>query len=485
MSFRAEVQTLDLVVRGGRVLVSDSSDKYALEPLDVGVRGGVIASLSPRSKALRGSVEVDATGCIVAPGFINGHTHSYSACEPGLAADAPLDVLIPRARALVGGLAEDAHYVAAHRHAEIMLASGITTLLDQPAQGLANPHSVTRAYRDVGIRAYVAPMVSDLPYEGWLPGTESRHSEREAAATEPFSGSSATDEILNAVQGFVVEWSGAPGLVSPALGPFAPGVCSDRLLVGLGEIAARHDLPMHTHMAEAQWQATGGGLVRRLHRLGLLRPSFSMAHGVWIDQEGIGLLGDAGASVVHNPLSNLMLGNGIAPVSSFKAAGVGIALGTDGLNCGCTADFFEHMRLAVAVHRPSNSDWRSWHGASEVLRWATSGGAKALGASGFLGQIREGYRADLVVHRPVDSGIEDPDAAITSFVYTGSARGVRDVIVDGQVRIRNSGANTRNNDTVVLGRIDTSAPPRGTALTTARRRAQMDEWSNTCGSNGF
>jgi 5-methylthioadenosine/S-adenosylhomocysteine deaminase len=251
-----------------------------------------------------------------------------------------------------------------------------------------------------------------------------------------------TAAILAGVEEFVTTWLGTAGLVTPALGPFAPGVCSDPLLQGLGELSRRHKLPMHTHLAEARWQADhsvrdqGKRLVRRLDDLGLLSPTFSMAHAVWLEDDEIGLLAQSGASVVHNPLSNMMLGSGTAPIARLRAAGVGVALGTDGPNCGCVTDFFEHMRLSVAVHRPQHMNWREWATARDALTWATEGGAQALGLADDLGHIRIGYRADLVVHQGDRQRTLDSDAAITSFVYTGSASEVRHVIVDGRSLIR-------------------------------------------------
>jgi 5-methylthioadenosine/S-adenosylhomocysteine deaminase len=430
--------SLELLIKGGRVLVSGSDGKMHLAPRNIGVADGRIVLMEGHHHQPRAAVVLDVSGMLVTPGFVNAHTHSYAATSPGMGADAPLDVLIPAAREQVGTQSAEDRYSAARGLAMSLLRSGVTTVLDQPAQGVTAPFSTAQAYHDVGMRAFVAPMVSDLPYDQWL-----EHRGLSAAAdarSGPANGR--TEDLLSEVEGFVSSWLEQSDLVRPALGPFAPGVCSDPLLRGLGDLAARYGLPMHTHLAEAKWQAEqalrthGKRLVRRLADLELLGPTFSMAHGIWLDDEEVRLLGGANVTVVHNPLSNLMLGNGIAPVRRLRAAGVGIALGSDGLNCGCVTDFFEHLRLSVAVHRPGHDKWQEWHRAQEALAWATEGGARALGLAGEVGQIRLGLRADLVVHRGSRQHALDSDAALTSLVYTGAAADVLHVLVDGHLRVK-------------------------------------------------
>lgn len=422
---------LDLTIEGGTLLLEGPGRRWNFRSADVGVKNGVIEIIAPDLSAHLASERIDAVGATVTAGFFNGHAHSYSACSAGSAADSPLEELIPRARRQAGSLSEEQQYSSAARHAQIMLKAGVTTVVDQPAQGIANPSPVAEAYRDAGIRAFVAPMVLDQSYENWLPS-------RVDTSFLPKMGSS-TEKILSDVLGFVETWSKSDDLVTPAVGPFAPGMCSDELLAGLAEMSQKYQVPFHTHLAEADWQSgrakkDGESLVMRLARLGALSARASMAHSIWIDDLDIQVLSESGATVVHNPLSNLMLGSGIAPIPKLLSAGVNIALGSDGLNCGCVADFFQHMRLAVAVHRPNERDWSVWHGAHDALSWATYGGACGVGRGSDLGKIQVGYQADLVVHRP--STQFDVDNDVTSFVYLGSSEHVSDVVVGGRYLVR-------------------------------------------------
>jgi guanine deaminase len=156
------------------------------------------------------------------------------------------------------------------------------------------------------------------------------------------------------------------------------------------------------HLAESKVQAVSGikrygtTLTRHVDALGLLGPNFTGAHSVWLDDEDLKVLRDKGASVAHNPSSNLRLGSGIAPLRRMLDLGIAVGIGTDGSATSDNQNIFAAMRAAAYVSRIVEPDPDRWVGSWEVLRAATIGGAQVLGMDKTIGRVAPGYRADLV-----------------------------------------------------------------------------------------
>ncbi|MEM7614090.1 MAG: amidohydrolase family protein, partial [Pseudomonadota bacterium] len=139
----------------------------------------------------------------------------------------------------------------------------------------------------------------------------------------------------------------------------------------------------------------GTSLTAHLDALGLLSPRFSGAHGVWLSEPEAGLLAQHGAGICHNPLSNLRLGSGIAPVRKLADAGVTLGVGTDASNTSDGQNMFEAMRLAATLSRAQTADPAQWITTREAFRMATEGSARLLGLDR-VGRIAPGWAADLL-----------------------------------------------------------------------------------------
>ena len=208
---------------------------------------------------------------------------------------------------------------------------------------------------------------------------------------------------LEACRKIVTGWAIDRDQVRVGLGPTIPHHCSDEFLTGCRDLAKEFGLGIQMHVAESKVQAVvgpkryGTTLVGHLDRLGMLGPHFTAAHGIWLDDEDMKRLGDKGASVAHNPGSNLKLGSGIAAVRKLLSAGVNVAVGTDGTLSSDNRNMFEAMRLACFVSRVHSFDVSAWLDSREALTAATESGAKALGFGGRLGRLAKGYLADIVV----------------------------------------------------------------------------------------
>ncbi len=176
-------------------------------------------------------------------------------------------------------------------------------------------------------------------------------------------------------------------------------------------------------------------VIRHLNALGVLGPRTILAHCVHVDDHEIALMAKTGTHVVLNPMSNLKLASGFAPVPVMQAAGINLTLGTDGPISGNDMDMFLAMRLTATLHKATSGDAAAVS-AGDVLHMATLNGARALGAENRLGSIEVGKAADFIlvdISAPHAVPMFDP---ISHLVYAASKSDVRDVFVAGRAVMR-------------------------------------------------
>jgi len=183
----------------------------------------------------------------------------------------------------------------------------------------------------------------------------------------------------------------------------------------------------------AGYQRYGRSLAAHMDGLGLVNDRFTVAHGVWLDDDDMKRLGDRGASVAHNPGSNMRLGSGFADVRGMLNAKVNVAIGTDGANCSDNQNVYEAIRLTSFASKVQGPDHESWVTTEEALKAATEGGARALGLAGQIGRIAPGYKADLVfldLHHINWIPVNDP---VNQIVHGEDGNAVNSVMVGGRM----------------------------------------------------
>ena len=254
-------------------------------------------------------------------------------------------------------------------------------------------------------------------------------------------------------------------LITPGFGPHSVyDLGPDRL----GELAAAAKdagAIIHVHLEETSGEraqvldAHGRSATQVLSDAGVLEQPTVAAHGVWLDQSDLGLLAEAGSAVVHCPMSNLKLGSGIADVAAWRRAGVGVALGTDGVASNDNLNMWEDLRMAALLMRGSTHDPGAIS-AADALAIATTGGASAIGLDD-VGVLREGVWADVTrvdLHRPEFApGVEGD--LLSNLVWAGSAQAVTDVWVAGRQVVEDGTVTT-----VDLGEVMTKARQTGQRL---------------------
>jgi guanine deaminase len=225
------------------------------------------------------------------------------------------------------------------------------------------------------------------------------------------------------------------------IAPTIPLHCSDEITIGAHRLAREYGVVLHSHVAESKTQAVasfrrwGKTLTAHIDELGLLGPDFTVAHGVWLDDDDMRRLADHGSSVSHNAGSNMRLGSGIADARRMIELGVNLAIGTDSANCSDNQNMYEAMRYASMVASVRGPDYKRWLTTPEIVTAATAGGAHATGFNK-LGAIAPGYRADIVFLDLHSLNWMPVNAPVNQVVLTEDGTGVRDVMVDGRFVVK-------------------------------------------------
>jgi len=391
------------LVSGGRVL---RTDLKTCDPADVLVEDGFIIAIEPPGRITREDVDrIDASDRLLVPGLVNGHTHGHGALGKGAVGDrVPLEVFLSASGAINGSRTIEDKRLSATLTAVELVRKGCTAAYDlfveYPVPSREGIDAVASAYGEVGMRAVIAPMMADRTLYSALPGLMEAlppdlQDRARRIALAPYEAS------IAAARDIIMSWRHDRGQLRPALGPTIPLHCSDAFLVACARLAEECDVALQTHVAESKTQAIlgvekyGKSLVAHLQELGVLSPRFSAAHGIWLDSDDVSRLADEGASVVHNPMSNLRLGSGVAPVRALLDAGVRLGIGTDASNTSDGQNMLEAQRLAALLSRVADVDADRWLSVEEVFGAATEGSAAILGFDR-IGRLEPGCQADIV-----------------------------------------------------------------------------------------
>ncbi|MGA7808849.1 amidohydrolase family protein [Bradyrhizobium sp.] len=432
-----------LLIAGG--LVVDPVSGQA-ERKDLLIDQGQIAGIgTPGSLAADSATQHDASDRLIIPGLVNAHTHGHANLMKGVAEAWTLEASLTNGPWLASTRDPATIYLSTLLGAVDMLSKGCTACFDlvyefpRPTkEGFA---AAARAYADAGMRAVLAPMVADQSLFQSIPGLADALPPELAQSVGKFELAS-SERTIAAIETIIAARADLPETVTLAIAPTIPHHCSERFLRDCMEIADRHGLPIHMHIAESRLQAVvarqlyGRSAIRHLADIGLLRPRFTAAHSVWIDAADLDLLAEHGCSIAHIPASNFRLGSGTAHVRPMLERGINVALATDGANSSDSLSMLQAMRLASFGARTFAGSRDQWLRAPEIIRLATQGGAKLLGLD-LCGRIAPGTHADLAM---LDLGHVDfiPDTdPVNQLVTCADSASVTDVMVGGQFKVLN------------------------------------------------
>lgn len=390
------------LIQGGRLL---DIAGHAAPPADILIDGDIITDIGPPGMAAPAAEIIDATGNLIIPGLVNAHGHGHGNLGKATGDRWTLELMLNAAPWSTGRRGVEDRRLSAALMAVELVRKGCTATVDlqveYPAPSRDGLEQIGAAYHEVGLRAVIAPMFADRTLYEAIPGLN----DALTGEMRVFADSlrlAPHDVSLAAIEDALKHWPYDRDKVALAIAPTIPHHCSEALLVGARDLARDYDVGFHTHLCESKIQAIacqkiyGMSQTAYLDSLGILGPGFVAAHAIWIDDDDISRLADAGASVAHNAGSNMRLGNGMAAVRRMLDRGVNLGIGTDACTCADNLNMFEAMRMASFVARVQDVDWSRWLSAEEILAMATTGGAKLLGLGDVIGELRPGAKADMV-----------------------------------------------------------------------------------------
>lgn len=379
--------------------------------------GGGAGRITYAGPARAGSaVTHDLAGHLLMPGLANGHTHSAMTLMRGVSDDKALEPWLQEVQALEQFLTHEDVAVGLQLAMLEMIETGTTVFADMYHWD----GDLIELVRDAGMRVLAAPSVAS-PESAPFPSVSPRVGAEVIAETEALAAHYADDPQIRI-----------------AYGPHTPYTCPPEFLKEIAERAARLGIPIHTHVSESSGEiegmladhgATPGD---HLDALGVFEAEVHAAHCVYLTDREIELFARTGASISHNPVSNLKLGNGIARLPELLAAGVRLAIGTDSAASNNSLDLFEEIKLATLLPRGVRQDASVVRGA-EVLEVATAGGSAALGFPD-AGALEAGRLADVIALDISGTAATPVEAAsIESYVvFNATGADVRHVFVGGR-----------------------------------------------------
>ncbi|MFP9192272.1 amidohydrolase [Natronosalvus vescus] len=357
---------------------------------------------------------LDASGCLVTPGFVNGHTHVAMTLLRGYADDKPLDAWLqediwPVEAALT---AEDIR-VGAELGVLEFIKGGVTTFADMYFE----MPEIASVVEQAGVRARLGHGIVTV-------------------------GKDEADARADAEEGLemAIELDGAAeGRISSAFMPHSLTTVSEDVLSEFVPKARDAGVPLHYHANESTDEVDpiveerGVRPLEYAADLGMLEEGDFLAHGVHLDDREIDLLAASGASVVHCPASNMKLASGMAPVQQLLDAGVTVGLGTDGAASNNDLSMLDEARDAAMLGKLAADD-ASAVPAPAVADMLTAGSADAIGLE--TGRIEVGGAADFAVIDLESPHLTPAHDAVSHLAYAASASDVRHTVCDGQVLMR-------------------------------------------------
>ncbi len=408
----------DILIHGGRLLTLAGGRTEIINPGMIAVRNGIIEKAGPSEEFTSISAEkkIDASGCLVMPGLINCHNHAAMTLFRGLADDLPLMEWLEKHifPAEARHVNPEMVYWCTKLAAAEMILSGTTTVAD----GYFHEDSAAQALADSGIRAVAAQGIIDFPAPG---------------VPDP------AGNIAHA-SGFLDKWQKQSSRVTPAVFCHSPYTCGQETLIKAKDLARSKGVRFFIHVAETAFEVSqikeshGKSPVLFLDDLGILDDMTVCVHCVHLDAHDMHLLKSRGTSVVTCPESNMKLASGTAPVDKMISAEIPVALGTDGCASNNDLDMFREMDACAKIHKAQRMD-PTVLPAGRILDMATLTGARVLGFEADIGSLEPGKKADIAIldlNKPHLTPFYNPDV----LVYAACGADVRDVLIDGQLVMR-------------------------------------------------
>lgn len=416
---------LDFIVKNAQIYTLDRNSRV-LDRGSVAVQGDRIVMIEPAdlSESYDADQIIDAEGMILFPGFINTHIHIFQSFLKGLGADHRLIEWLNLSALPYGRIMTPRqHELAARLACMEALKSGCTTLCEffYTDQDPELAHACIEGMRSTGIRSVFIRTFQDTGEEYGMPSDFIEPAGKAIREVESLKKLYKEDDMFSIWTGPDVTWSTTKEGYQTML-----------------EYCLSENVRYSMHLKETEvdnemcFKNYGKDIVDLLEEIGFLTDKMLAVHCVNLTDNDIRRFAEYGVSISHNPAPNLYLGSGIPPIPESLHAGVNIALGTDGAASNNSTDMLETMKLAALIQKGIHRD-ASVISASQVIRMAACGGARAIGMENLTGTLEVGKKADMILFDPRHlKSFPNHDAEAT-VVYASSEENIDTTIVNGKI----------------------------------------------------
>ena len=384
----------------------------------------VYAGKRENAPAFEADKTINGNGALAMPGLCNMHTHTPMTLLRSIGSDLPLDRWLNEAIFPVEKhLTDEAVRAGTDLGIMEMLRYGTTSFNDM----YMRMDMEAEAVQESGMRALLGHGVVDFD-------------------------ESCSDLLPNIA--LIEKWNhAADDRIRVALAPHSEGATTQKVLEQVREAAQNYQVPVHIHVSETKLDFDGSmdrrGLTppQYLDKLGLLDYPVLAAHCVWFTDEDIELFARKGAVVLHNPVSNLKLASGVAPIAKMMKAGCKVTLGTDGVASNNNLNLWEEIKLMPMLQKGITLD-PTVVTPAQTIAAATSNGAAALGYPN-LGLLKEGYLADLILLDMSGAHMAPCNDLESNLVYSAQGSDVCMTMVHGKVLYQNGEFTTLDTKLVI------------------------------------
>jgi len=395
------------VIKNGQVISMDSN-RDKIENIDIVIKDDKIIDLV---KDYNGEYDelIDATNKIILPGLINAHTHlgmsMFKATNDSLTL---MEWLEDKIWPIEDNMTDEDTYYSVLMALIEMIKTGTTCSNDM----YFNCDGALKAIKETKVRSVFTRTLADINGDG-----ESR-----------------IDEFMR-----IYNENKDNPLITFTIAPHAFYTCNEKYLKRCSELATKLNLPVHMHYNENRGEIEqttkeyGKSPLEVLKSTNLINNKLILAHATFITDEELNAFKDKDISFVHNPLSNLNLGCGVADITKYRNY-VNVCLGTDGVGSGNNLNMFYHMSITDLLQKGKYEDPTVFN-SYEVLKMATINGAKALGLSNKIGSIEVGKQADIIMLN-MNNILTEPNVDIINNIVHNTFNNVDMTMINGEILLK-------------------------------------------------